>query len=494
MSSGESLFNLIEKSADFFFFGFRRAVLRARLTAVGVAALSAVSLIAHAADLNEIVELNRLKTGLHDISWCSDDTLIATSEVSVASAVLPPKAATVTTVNLVSLSKENVSTLLTYQNVKLSANCLRNGEYIFVSSIMNMAASDGQRGIVTARAAQIIDISPSALAGRVPRVDTLLLTRAFFREAPRSAADGSFYGEMMNSEVFLGAPGGSDGPPAREKMTYSVSRGDVVVTSVATSPTRGGASAPAIYGIGAAEIINIGDFRCARARPNCNSDQAGSDIVYYTYSRQNRGDRRLDLLFTVSPGGNVSAHRWPIAAKAGLKIGPLPIAGVALDGDRCFILFKSSETDSAHGTAGRGTTDLYLSRCRFHDDVLEYDEPKKAGAKSGSFDVRSMEIKGDHLVISETSDLPATPQDRAKMGAGVANSSRACIHFFELSAGGGFAPTNSVCAQLGSKAARRLLVSPSGRSIAVDSDTRPMIVGRDYRNGGNGPDWLGQGE
>jgi hypothetical protein len=199
------------------------------------------------------------------------------------------------------------------------------------------------------------------------------------------------------------------------------------------------------------------------------------------------------MLFTITPRQSSLQQRWPIVAKDRAASKVLEIQGVALDDKRCFVLLQPNPELAANRIDGRLRLDLLIANCNFAKDRLEFDTPRVVGRKQGSFTAPRLSLHGEFLVITEELAVDGWPVDQQELERHAADRASTCVHLLLSESGRGARRLNSICARLGKGAADKLNVSPDGNYVAIESTSAPLIVARDYRNEGTGPDWLTNG-
>jgi hypothetical protein len=200
-----------------------------------------------------------------------------------------------------------------------------------------------------------------------------------------------------------------------------------------------------------------------------------------------------DALYTVTvvPGKTPLLQRWPIveATPAGLPY-ELTVVDVALDEQRCFVLLEPKRGLASSRVAGRLRLDLLIADCKFKDARLEYSEPHSLGRKQGSFIFPKLSLKGDVVVVTDVYDESSQQEDQLELERIEKARARICARLFRGDSADALRRINSLCALADQIDSDTVIVSPNAKFIVMPGRGNPLIVGRDYRSDGSGPEWL----
>jgi hypothetical protein len=403
---------------------------------------------------------------------------------------------------MLSIETQQVRPVVVSEYAAFGAECVRNGEYVFLDGRLYSAMSTDARSRAEVPFSQFIDVRPQA--GGRPNTPVLHVRRDDISFAPaftlhnamglRTASDGSVYaevsGQALDLESILPAKRSA---VIQRGVNYSLVRDRVRITYVNPNSRRlpPGPSFP-VYGFSAPEIWGMGSYDCSTGRPGCSSSQSGPAVGYYLYSIINEGQKRLHVVFTIAPHRDPLVQRWPVVARSGAG-SSLVVSGVALDAKRCYVLLEPSPGRAENRVNGRLKLDLYVAGCSFSAKELQYDQPQRVGQKQASFTVPSLSLHGDFAVITESTDLASQGHDQIEFEKAAVARANVCARFLRTSSSP-LALVNTICVRLWPNGAIELKVSPDGGYVDIRSETNPVIVGREYRNDGTGPDWLNHGE
>jgi hypothetical protein len=434
----------------------------------------------------DILDLSQFESQISKISWCNGDSLIFAHATKPSSLSWPPRswappgwpvperdgALSISMLSGLTSTTPTVESITELSRAD-SANCLRNGEYLFVS---------GQ--LIEARQGK----GPDALRRRYN-----VEGGPFHRYTPQTARDGSVFGQDGRAQLGLNRID----PAAREDFlksnrSYAVRQGEIYVSVLKTEP-RTPEQFP-IYDLAAPETWNIGSFQCSAPRPDCPPAAAGKqETTYYIYSKYNTANKRVDAVFTIRPQRRPVVSRWPVTARAGAAWDKLEIMGVALDETRCFVLLHPNDWHGANRIDGRLRLDLLIARCRFTAGRLEFDTPRVVGRKQGSYVWPKLRVHGELVVIEETLDMNAQPEDQQQFEPEASSAGVSCVHILRSNRDNSWTTINVICARRDGDWSKQLIVSPDGNFVAVQGKSGSFIVGRDYRNDGTGPSWITHG-
>jgi hypothetical protein len=100
--------------------------------------------------------------------------------------------------------------------------------------------------------------------------------------------------------------------------------------------------------------------------------------------------------------------------------------------------------------------------------------------------IPKLSLHGDFLVLTEQLAPGQQAEDQIDLERESYEQAGDCVHFYRAEAGREPSRINSIC---GRGMWPGLSVSPDGTYVLFPS----VIVGRDYRNDGSGPEWLTNG-
>ncbi|MFH0302606.1 hypothetical protein AAFX91_36655 [Bradyrhizobium sp. 31Argb] len=95
-------------------------------------------------------------------------------------------------------------------------------------------------------------------------------------------------------------------------------------------------------------------------------------------------------------------------------------------------------------------------------------------------------------------DNSSQEEDQLELERVESDRARICVQLFHGVSAASLQRTNSLCASAdrigGGWDVEHLIVSPNAKFIAFAGRDDALIVGRDYRKDGRGPEWLTNGE
>jgi hypothetical protein len=446
---------------------------------------------AHAMSVRDILYLNRYGQGVSSVSWCSDQAFTFIAHGPAHNTVFPPEYSRDTTVNMFTIETEQIRQVIVSEHAGFGVDCVRNGDYVFLSGLLYTARSKDARSPANARFSQFIDVRPRT--GLEPATPVLRMGDLSLQSPLRTASDGSVYGEGGGQVPDLDSVAPSRRAAVIKDETFRLTR-DGVQTTLATMDYGKGKPGPfAVYAFAAQETWGIGSYDCAASRPGCTADASGPRVGYYVYSKMNTNRARLDIVYTIMPGREPLVRRWPVVAGPGISPNSLLVSGVALDAKHCYVLLEPRSALAVNRINGHLRLDLYLAQCRFTANQLEFDQPRIVGQKQASFVVPGLSLHGEFVVISEATDLASQEEDQIEFERAATDRPNVCARFYRAGPWP-VAPVNNICVRLVQDGADGLTVSPDGGYVDIRSKGNPLVVGREYRNDGTGPAWLNHGE
>jgi len=239
--------------------------------------------------------------------------------------------------------------------------------------------------------------------------------------------------------------------------------------------------------------MGIGSYDCSVGRPGCKAPPPEPRAGYYFYSKVNTSRARLDVVFTFMPGRDPLLQQWPVVGRPGVIWNTLLVSGVALNAKYCYVLLEPHSALAVNRINGRLRLDLYLAQCRFTENQLQFDEPKRVGRKQATFIWPTLNLHGEVAVITEVLDLPSQEDDQIEVERSAEDRPNVCARFYRTGTWP-VTPVNTICVRLVEDGANGLQVRSDGGYVDAQSKNNPLIVGREYRNGGDGPAWLNHGE
>ncbi len=462
-----------------------------RVTALLALASCTFSQAAHAMNVRDILYLNKYGEDVGGVSWCNDQALTFIAHGPAHNTLFPPEYSRDTTVNMFTIETEQVRPIIRSEHAGFDADCVRNGDYVFLSGHLYTAMSKDAQSPAQARFSQFIDVRPRT--GLEPVTPVLRMGDLSLDSPLRTASDGSVYAEALGHAPDLDSVASSKRAAVIKGDNYSLGR-DRVRTTFATIDSAKSQPGPfAVYGFSALEVWGIGSYDCPANRPGCTADASGPRVGYYLYSKVNTNRARLDIVFTITPGREPLVRRWPVIARSGISSNTLLVSGVALDAKHCYVLLEPHPALAVNRINGHLRLDLYLAQCRFMANQLEFDQPRIVGKKQASFVVPRLSLHGEFAVITETTDLASQEDDQIEFERAEIDRPNVCARIYRAGPWP-VAPVNTICVRLIQDGANGLTVSPGGGYIDIRSKGNPLIVGREYRNDGTGPAWLNHGE
>ena len=462
-----------------------------RLAALFVLAGCTASQSAQAMSVRDILYLNKYGKDISGVSWCSDRAVTFIAHGPAHSTVFPPEYSRDTAVSMFTIETERIRPIIMSEHAGFGVDCVRNGDFVFLSGSLYTAMSTVARSSAQERFSQFIDVRPRDGLEHATRV--LRMGDFSLRSPLRTASDGSVYGEAWGHAPDLDSVAPSKRTAVIKGETYSLTR-DGVRTTLATIDYGNGKPAPfAVYAFSAQEAWGIGSYDCPASRPGCTADASGPRVGYYVYSKVNANRARLDLVHTMTPGREPLVRRWPVVAGPGISSNTLLVSGVALDAKHCYVLLEPNSALAVNRINGHLRLDLYLAQCRFTANRLEFNQPSIVGKKQASFVVPGLSLHGEFVVIAETTDLASQVDDQIEFERAAIDRPNVCARFYRAGPWP-VAPVNNICVRLIQDGAEGLMVSPDGGYVDIRSKGNPLIVGREYRNDGTGPAWLNHGE
>src|SRR5450756_132362 len=131
-----------------------------RLAALLALAGCASSPSAHAMSVRDILYLNKYGENISGVSWCSDQAFTFITHGPAHNTVFPPEYSRDTTVSLFTIETGKVRPILLSEHAGFSVECVRNGDYVFLSGLLHTAMSKDARSPAQARFSQFIDVRP----------------------------------------------------------------------------------------------------------------------------------------------------------------------------------------------------------------------------------------------------------------------------------------------------------------------------------------------
>jgi hypothetical protein len=390
-----------------------------RWTAMGFPILRAVALLilascmaswsAHAMSVRDILYLNKYGEGISNVSWCSDQAFTFITHGPTHNTFFPSEYSRDTTVNMFTIETDQIRPIIMSEHAGFGVDCVRNGDYVFLSGYLYTAMLKDARSPAQARFSQFIDVRPRT--GLQPVTPVLRMGDLSLDSPLRTASDGSVYAEAFGHARDLYSVVPSERAAVVKGANYSLGR-DRVRTTFATIDSDKRQPGPfAVYGFSAPEVWGIGSYDCSASRPGCTADASGARVGYYLYSKVNTNRARLDIAFTITPGREPLMQRWPVVARSGISSKTLLVSGVALDAKHCYVLLEPNSALAVNRVNGRLRLDLYLAQCRFTANQLEFDQPLIVGKKQASFVIPKLNLHGEFAVITETTDLASQVDD-----------------------------------------------------------------------------------
>jgi hypothetical protein len=446
---------------------------------------------ARAMSVHDILYLTKYGKDVSGVSWCSDQAFTFITHGPAHNTLFPPEYSRDTTVNMFTIETEQVRPIIMSENGEFSADCVHNGDYVFLSGYLYTAMSKDARSPAQSRFSHFIDVRPRT---GLQQVTPVLRMGALSLDSPlRTASDGSVYAEALNHAQDLHSVVPSERTAVAKSANYSLGRDRVRITFATIDSDTRQPGPFAVYGFSAPEIWGIGSYDCFANRPGCTADASGPGVGYYLYSKVNTDRARLDIVHTITPGREPLVRRWPVVARSGVSSNALLVSGVALDAKHCYVLLEPNFALAVNRINGRLRLDLYLAQCRFTANQLEFDQPQIVGKKQASFTVPRLSIHGEFVVITETTDLASQVDDQIELEKEAAHRPNVCARFYRVGPWPA-ASVNTICVRLIQDGANGLTVSPDGGYVDVRSSVNPLIVGREYHNNGSDPAWLNHGE
>jgi len=450
---------------------------------------------ARAMNVRDILYLNKYGDDMSDVSWCNDQSFafVTRGPERTAPSVFPPRYLQPTTINMFSIETQQVRPVLVSEQGEFKVDCVRNGGYLYLKGWIGTAMSKGARTPAGVAFEEFFDVRPGSSADG--RTSFLIIPQNVVLAGPlRTAPDGSVYAQSLGDTADLD----SIVPSKRAAMiengsAYSLTRNGAKATVVTAGRNRPPSEQFSVYGFTVPEVWGIGSYDCSTNRPGCKAGLSHAPSGYYLYSKFNTDRARLDVVFTFVPGRNPSLQRWSVIGRPGMAWNTLVISGVALDAKHCYVLLEPNPTLAVNRTGGRLRLDLYLAPCRFLENQLQFDDPRPVGKKQASFIWPTLHLHGEFAVITETLDLPSQEDDQIELEKPASSQPNVCARFYRTDSWP-VTPVNTICGRLIKDGANALKVSPDGGYVHVRSNSNSLIVGREYRNNGDGPAWLNHGE
>jgi hypothetical protein len=250
--------------------------------------------------------------------------------------VFPPEYSRDTTVNMFTIETEQVRPVLVSEHAGFDADCVRNGEYVFLSGRLYTAVPKDERSRAQASFSQFINVGSGAGLQLTTPVSLSLADYVAFGSPIRTASDGSVYATFSVDALDLDSVVPSRRAPViKNRQTYNLTRDGVEITFLTTASNKRESGPFPFYGFYAQEVLGFGSYDCPARRPSCTADPSGPRVGYYLYAKVNTERARLDVAFTIAPGREPLVRRWPVVARSGISSNTLSISGVALDAKHC---------------------------------------------------------------------------------------------------------------------------------------------------------------
>lgn len=446
---------------------------------------------AEAAGARDILYLNKYGDGASDVSWCNDRAFtFKTHGPSRPGSVFPPEYSRSTTVNVFTMETQQVRPVVVSDYDAFSADCVRDGEYVFLAGLAYTARAIWGGGDFQAPFYQFMLTRPptgnyEAIAGDV--------RRDFGLEASlRTAPDGSVFALGSSSSSKLDDFGPPKQTSRKPLPNYRVTREGVTITYV--NPNKGTTPPQAFpfYLFSSEDYEQGGVYDCSTGRPGCSAGGSEPRVGYYLFGTPN-GEPKRRFLYTITPKQEPLVRRWPIVGRAPAS-GKLEITSAVLDEKRCYVLLEPIPWDPANKIGKRLKLDVYVAQCRFAANQLEYDEPRVVAQKQASFMFPSLSLNGDYLVVKDFRDFASQRDDQLEFEGDAIDRPNVCARLFRA---GTWPLTheNTICIRQGrGDEGNGLEVSPQGGFVHIRSQANPLIVGREFRNDGSAPAWLNNGD
>ena len=449
----------------------------------------------HAMSVRDILYLNKYGEGISDVSWCNDQSLTFITHGPAHNTLFPPDYSRDTTVNMFTVETEKIRPVIVSEHAGFDADCVRNGEYAFLTGDLYAAMAKDARSPAKTAFSQFINVQSGAALQLATPFSLGSEDYVFFGNPMRTASDGSVYATSSIGALDLDSVVPSRRASViKNGQDYSLTRDGVQITFLTTAPNGSQPGPFPVYVFYAPELWGFGSYDCPASRPGCTADASGPRVGYYLYAKVNTERARLDLAYTVTPGREPLLQRWPVVAQPGISSNTLSISGVALDSKHCYVLLEPNPSLAVNRVNGQLRLDLYLARCRFTANQLQFDQPWTVGRKQASFIFPKLALHGEFAVITETADLASQEDDQVELEKAASSRRNVCARFYRI-ATWPVAPVNAICARLTQDGAEEgMTVSPGGGYVVFRSKGNPIIVGREYRNDGTGPAWLNHGE
>ncbi|TAI60206.1 hypothetical protein CWO89_41975 [Bradyrhizobium sp. Leo170] len=464
----------------------------------------------------DIVDLGKFGTKISSISWCSDETLTFVDK----QAPQGPGAETFSSdiVYMLSLVGGDPHPLVVYPAAYARADCVRGGDFVYVSGVADLAYRPGEvpRGETVVRQSfhHLVRALRDESGRRWPSTIHIRKSGGGPEGPMQTDGAGNLYSRSNGGAVELRDinPGGLK-PRQTEPLSYSIEKDGFEFMVFASDQDRYGPRDPkiGIYGVSTPQIgsRSLGSYQCpTRApRPGCAKDSKSKNVVYYTLAAHATSqlpgpDGALpgyQALYTVVPGKRPLMQYWQIVGAGPFKLPyELTVADIALDGERCLVLLEPSRGAASSRVAGRLRQDLLIADCELKNDRLEYFEPHGIGQKQGSFIFPRLSLHGETVVVTDFYDNSSQEEDQLELERVESDRARICVQLFHGLSAASLQRTNSLCASAdrigGGWDVEHLIVSPNAKFIAFAGRDDALIVGRDYRKDGRGPEWLTNGE
>lgn len=487
----------------------------------------AASVAAEPLSTRDILHLNQFAPRISSISWCTDNTLTFVSAPPEA-IPQPPWPSRNSILNILWLMEGMSRPFLAYPNSAINAQCARGGEFVSVTGSGGLAyrpghstttepnvshrfthlvtVADEQRGErrqiavrngVMLHGPWLTDVNGNVFA----RVGGNLIERKHINIAgltEREQKEVSFKVQKDSIEfAVLGVNDNRIGPHFRRHDEF-VSAYD---TNIKFPPNF------RVYGLHTSTQNNVGLFQCPAPWPGCVADSPAKSVVlytssYYATSKVTGPDDRYPVqpaLYTVVPGLNPQIRRWPIIkAYASKHPYELFFVDVAIDAQRCIVMLEQNREHPSSRIEGRLNLDLFVADCQAKDGKLAYGEPRKIAHQQGSFMRATLGIYGESIVIADVYANGSQEEDQIKLEEADNAKARVCARFFTGNSAATLRRTNSLCGLASHTSLQpdshtyAPAVSPGGKFVVFRGykDQTPLIVGRDFRQDGRGPEWL----
>jgi hypothetical protein len=442
--------------------------------------------------VRDILYLNQYEEGVRGISWCDDNNFILTRPAAPYPSLKAPNYYDFVEMYVKAFSMETKTArpLLQFHNSNIavmSATCLRNGEYVYVSGRIGFAEIADESGWMQLPLSHLVDLTKG---NRHPGYFR------FFSNNPKrlsTASDGSVYGDTLGQigihTSFHANPRSQSS--AKDHMTDDRTNGVITFASYATEPR----TPFPIYGLSSEDFQTQGSYRCPAPRPGCRAGAVEQNVVYYVFTQYNDQAKAypVDALFTVTPGRSPWSQRWPVLPKPGLKIDALHILDVVVDETRCLVLLEPKSWLAGNQVNGRLRLDVYIANCAFRGSALEFDEPRIVGRRQASFMVPHISLHGEYVTIVEEMNMNEQPEDQAEFEKDWQSRLGPCAHIYRSEATS-IKAVNTICVSAQGTDIRRFQISPNAKYVGMEGNKDSVIVGREYRNDGTGPKWISNGD